>query len=325
MKGANLKVSEYLAEWLGLQELSLQRSTYESMTVYFNRHLIPYFENLNIELAELKALHINSYAKYKLKSGRLDGKQGGLSLVSVRKHISVLKQALNDAVVCDYISVNPAQFVKLPRQNRKLTERTVLLSADEAQKVINAFSGHPLQAAIVITLYYGLRKSELLGLRWSAIDFRKNTLTINHTVVKSSTIECKDSTKTDYSRRTFQLLPDVKQILLHMRENSPVKSDYIFCRVDGSPLRPDSLTRSFQRVLRKNNLPLMRFHDLRHSTASILIDKQWSLESIKKWLGHADIETTSNIYIHHQQLHSVLMANALVGTFTIDNKQKTAH
>ncbi len=312
-----MTVSEYLAEWLDSQELNLQLSTYESLKIYFNRHLIPYFDNLNIELAELKAKHVQDYAKYKLKSGRLDGKQGGLSLVSVRKHISVLKQALNDAVVSDYIQTNPAQYIKLPKQKRKLTERTVLLTADEAQKVISAFNGHPLQAAIVITLYYGLRKSELLGLRWSAIDFKKDTLTINHTVVKSSTIECKDSTKTENSRRTYQLLPDVKEMLLQIRENSAVKSDYIFCRADGSYLRPDSTLRSFQRVLRNNNLPKMRFHDLRHSTASILLDKGWSLEDIKNWLGHADIETTSNIYVHYRQERQILMANTLVGTFAI--------
>lgn len=312
-----MKVSEYLAEWLEAQELCVQRSTYESLTVYFNRHLIPYFETLNIELADLKPKHVQAYAKLKLKSGRLDGKQGGLSLVTVRKHISVLKQALNDAVLSECIPNNPANFVKLPKQKNKLTERTVLLTAAEAQDVINAFDGHPLQAAVFIALYYGLRKSELLGLRWSAIDFQRNTLVINHTVVKNLTIECKDSTKTESSRRTFQLLPEVKEILSQMREKSSTSSDYIFCRDDGSPMRPDTLTRSFQRVLHQHNLPQMRFHDLRHSTASILLDKGWSLEDIKNWLGHSDIETTSNIYVHYGRCRQVLMANTLAGTFAI--------
>ena len=310
-----MKVSEYLAEWLGSQEICLQLSTFESMTIYFNRHLIPYFDSLNLELAELKAKHVQEYAKYKLKSGRLDGKQGGLSSVSVRKHISVLKQALNEAVVLGYIQNNPAQYIKLPRQKNKLSERTVLLTSEEAQKVISAFEGHPLQPFVFVGLYYGLRKSELIGLRWSAIDFTKNTLSVNHTVVKSLTIECKDSTKTEKSRRTFQLLPEIKEILLQIRQNSAVESDYVFCRSDGSPLRPDSVLRSFQRVLRKNNLPVMRLHDIRHSTASILFDNGWSLEDVKEWLGHSDIETTSNIYTHYRQERHVLMANTLVGMF----------
>lgn len=312
-----MKVTEYLAEWLDAQELNLQRSTFESMTVYFHRQLIPYFEALDIELADLKPKHIQEYAKLKLKDGRLDGKKGGLSLVSVRKHISVLKQALNDAVLYELIPNNPAQYIKLPRQKSKITERTVLLTAEEAQAVISAFDGHPLQVAVLITLYYGLRKSETLGLRWSAIDFEKNTLTVNHTVVKSRTIECKDSTKTPNSYRKFQLLPEVKKSLLLIRENSPVDSEYIFCHDDGTSLRPDSTLKSFQAVLRKNNLPKMRFHDLRHSTASILLDKGWSLEDIKNWLGHADIETTSNIYTHYSKERKTLVANSLAGTFSI--------
>lgn len=310
-----MKVSEYLTEWLDSQELCLQRSTYESLTVYFNRHLIPYFDSLDIELSELKAKHIQDYAKYKSKNGRLDGKQGGLSLVSVRKHISVLKQSLNYAVVCDYIQTNPAQYIKLPRQKNKLTKRTVLLTSDEAQHVINAFENHPLQLFVLIGLYYGLRKSELIGLRWSAIDFDKDTLTVNHTVVKCLSIERKDSTKTENSLRTFQLLPEIKEQLLRMRKNSAAESEYIFCRADGSPLRPDSVLRSFQRVLRNHNLPTMRLHDIRHSTASILFDKGWSLEDVKEWLGHSDIETTSNIYTHYRKERHVLMANTLVGMF----------
>ena len=312
-----MTVAQYLAEWLEAQELCIQRSTYESMTIYFNRHLIPYFEALNIELADLKPKHIQAYAKQKLKSGRLDGKQGGLSLVSVRKHISVLKQALNDAVIAEYIPNNPASFVKLPKNKSKLTERVVLMKSEDAQKIINAFVGHPLYALVIIGLYYGLRKSELLGLRWCAIDFKKDTLTINHTVVKSLTIECKDSTKTESSRRTFRLFHEIKAMLLQMRQNCSASDEYVFHRADGSPLRPDSTLRSFQRILRKNGLPIMRLHDLRHSTASILFDKGMSLEDVKNWLGHADIETTSNIYVHYRQERQILVADSLAGTFAI--------
>lgn len=312
-----MTVALYLAEWLNAQELSVQRSTHESLSVYFNRHLIPYFEKLGIDLCELKAKHIQAYAKQKLTNGRMDGKKGGLSLVSVRKHISVLKQALNDAVIEEYIPNNPANFVKLQRQKKGITQRTVLAKTEDAQKIIESFRGHRLYEAVVICLYYGLRKSELLGLRWSAIDFENNTLSINHTVVKCSTIECKDSTKTDSSRRTFPLFPEIKEMLLQMRKNCAVKSSYVFCRKDGSPLRPDSTLKAFQRVLVKNGFPKMRLHDLRHSTATILFDKGLSVEDVQHWLGHTDIETTMNIYVHYQESRKLLTMTALEGMFTI--------
>ena len=312
-----MKASQYFKDWLTSLELVLQRSTYEANQIYFTRHIIPYFEALNIDLKDITPLIVQQYAKQKLKGGRLDGKSGGLSLVSVRKHISVMKQALKDAVLYGYISTNPAAYVKLPKKQGTLTERTVLLTAQEAQEVISAFEGHNLYLPVILALYYGLRRSEVLGLKWSAIDFERNTLTIRHTVVKNLTIEAKDSTKTSTSRRTFQLLPEVGALLREARERKPPQSEYICVWEDGRLMRPDYVTKAFQKVLQAHGLPKMRFHDLRHSTASILFDKGWALEDVKNWLGHADIETTSNIYLHYGSARKIMLAGSLAGMFKI--------
>ncbi len=304
-----MTVSEYLASWLSRQELFCQRSTAEALTVYVSKHLAPYFTHS--ELSELTPMQCQQYAIDKLRAGRADGR-GGLSLVSVRKHVSVLKQALGEAVSLGLIPSNPAQYVRLPRSKTAVTPRTVFLTSEEAQRVLRAFEGHSLYPAVVLALYYGLRRSEVLGLKWSAVDFRADIISIRHTVVKNLTTEAKDSTKTDSSRRSFQLLPEVKEMLLELKK-TPSESVYVLHRADGSPLRPDSLTRGFQRVLRRNELPQMRFHDLRHSTASILFDRGWSLEDVKQWLGHSDIETTSNIYLHYGRARKVLLAQGLTG------------
>lgn len=308
-----MKTHEFLREWLAAQETAVERSTFEAYEVYIGRHLIPYFEKLDVDLKDLTPRQVQSYIKEKLNSGRLDGKSGGLSEVSVRKHFSILKQALNDAVLQGEIPTNPALFAKMKRRKSTLTERTVLLTAQEAQKVINAFKGHPLYPAVVLALYYGLRRSEVLGIKWSAIDFVKNTLTIRHTVVKNTSIVCKDSTKTDASRAVFELPPEVREILLELKEHAPKNSEYICVWSDGRLMRPDYVTRGFQRVLKKNGLPIMRFHDLRHSTASILFDRGWSLEDVKNWLRHTDIETTSNIYLHYGRGRKILMSHDLAG------------
>ncbi len=312
-----MNIRDYLTEWLTLQETNLQRSTYEALCVYFTRHIIPYFDTLGIELEDLKPMQIQRYVQFKLKSGRLDGKQGGLSLVSVRKHISVLKQALNDAVMFGYIESNPADHVRLPRRQSNAVERTVFLTADEAQRLIFALRGSKLLPLVYLTLLYGLRRSEALGLRWEAIDFQGNTLTVNHTVVKNLTIEAKDSTKTASSLRTYQLLPDVRVMLDKLYSERRQRAVYLFEREDGTPMRPDTVTRSFQRALARAGLPKMRFHDLRHSTASILFDRGWELEDVKNWLGHSDIETTSNIYLHYSQKRKVMLGKDLVGIFKI--------
>ncbi len=302
------------------QEVVLQRSTYEAYTIYVGRHLIPYFDSIGAELETLTPMQVQRYATMKTKSGRMDGKDGGLSMISVKKHISVLKQALTDAIHYGYITSNPASYVRLPRKKSGITERSVLLTAEEAQRVIDAFCGHRLYIAVVLSLYYGLRRSEVLGLKWSAIDFEKNTLSICHTVVKNLTIEAKDSTKTATSRRTFQLIPEVRKMLLEQKSKSAFPSDYIMTWDDGRLMRPDYLTSAFEKQLKRANLPKMRFHDLRHSTASILFDKGWQMEDIKNWLGHSDIETTSNIYLHYGRTRKIMLANDLSGLLSLGAK-----
>lgn len=313
-------LSEYLSEWLDSKALTLERSTYEAYMIYINRHMIPYFEEKKIELEKLKAKQVLEYCQYLQRYGRADGK-GGLSNVSVKKHLCVLKQALNDAVIYEYIDHNPALPVKLPRV-AALTNDIYFLTLEEAQKVINAFDGHNLKPVVVLALYYGLRRSEVLGLRWSAVDFERDTITINHTVVKNLTIIEKDRTKTETSRRTFELLPECREMLKALKASqnaskSKNKDGYIFCWEDGRLFRPDYVTRGFQRVLKSHGLPHMRFHDLRHSTASILFEKGWSLEDVKNWLGHSDIETTSNIYLHYGRSRKIMLANDMKNMFKI--------
>lgn len=318
--------STYVKQWLYRKKPSIELSTWEGYQIYAERHIIPYFEALSLSLRDVKPKHIQDYYLYKYTSGRLDNKPGGLSIASIKKHSIVLKEALDDAVLEELISRNPARGVKLPAKNISKKEKT-FLTAEKANKLLKAFDGHPLQALVYVTLYYGLRRSEVLGLRWSAIDFEKNTLSINHAVVKNRTIVEKDTVKTQSSYHTYLLIDDVKQILLREREKKREQkaffgkaykeSDYVFTWEDGSLLRPDYVTRGFQRVLKRNGFPVMRFHDLRHSTASILYDKGWDIKDIQSWLRHSSIDVTSDIYTHITEDRKAKKANELNSTFTL--------
>lgn len=316
----------YVKQWLYRKKDCIELSTWEGYQIYAERHIIPYFEPLRLSLRDLKPKHIQEYYQFKFTNGRLDGKPGGLSIPSIKKHSIVIKEALDDAVLAELIVRNPASGVKLPAKNISTREK-VFLTADTANAVLKAFDGHQLQALVYTTLYYGLRRSEVLGLRWSAIDFDRNTLTINHTVVKNRTIVEKDTVKTQSSFHTYMLIEDVKTILLReynrQQEQAKVlgkqykKSDYVFTWDDGKTFRPDYITRVFQKVLKRNNLPMMRFHDLRHSTASILYDKGWDIKDIQSWLRHSSIDVTSDIYTHITEDRKSKMAEELNSTFRI--------
>ena len=323
------KMDEYLKMWKELRKSEVAETTYDGYTTYIDRHLIPYFSNLKLNIQDITAGHIFDYVNYLSNDGgRKDNKIGGQSTTSIRKIISILRQVFEYAVLYGDIRVNPAKQIPLPKSKSKKDERQVFLTAEDAQKMLDAFRNEEVGPIVFVTLYYGLRKSEALGLRWQAVDFEANTITINHTVVSNGHIIAKDSTKTYSSRRTFELLPDVRDLLVKLKEQQEDykrrlgsgyhMNDYIFKNANGMPYRPDSLTRSFKRALARHGLPQMRYHDLRHSTASILVDKGWDINDIKEWLGHADISTTANIYAHISHRKKVSLAKSLEGSFTFE-------
>lgn len=309
-----MTTSEYFSQWVEEQKTELQRSTYESITIYFHRHIIPWFRANANDLSQLTAKNVRDYIHYIKIGGRLDGKAGGLGQASVKKHLSMIRQALDSAVIDGYIIANPAKSVRLKRTTQPYSDKTVMLTAEEANRLLTTFRGHRLYALVMITLYYGLRRSEVLGLKWSAVDFEHNELRIDHTIVKNLTIEEKDCTKTAGSRAVFDLLPQVRDILLSMKQNQN-GDDYIFVDQNGKVLRPDTVTRAFQKHLKKCGFPKMRFHDLRHSTASVLFDSGMSLEEVKMWLRHTDIETTSNIYLHYGRGRKKITSDKVAAIF----------
>lgn len=311
--------------------LELEQSTYEAYEIYIKKHLIPAFGEK--ELEELRPLDVQEYVSDKLVNGRCDG-NGGLSRVSVAKHLQVLREALDRAVILELIPKNPAERIKPPRV-RVAPEVSVMLEATAAARMLKTFreAEHPLYPLVLVTLYYGLRRSEVLGLCWSAIDFEKSTIRIERSVVKNVSIVAKDRMKTQSSYRAYELIPEVAEALKELKEcqrrnrserlrngYTYEESDYCFVWDDGKLFRPDYVTRSFQRHLARNGFRKMRFHDLRHSTASILFDRGWNIRDVQAWLGHSDLRTTMDIYVHYRRERLKLVGKDLTGLF-VESKQ----
>lgn len=320
----NVMLSDYIRSWLENVKNHVDIITYEDYKQYANNHIIPYFEKKKIKLANVTFQDIENYYNYKFTSGRLDGKPGGLALSTIRRHKVVLNLTFKKAICEGIININPCEYARLPKETNHNTVAK-FYTVEQCKKLLEVTKGSVLHDMIYLTIIYGLRRSELMGLKWNAVDFVNNTITIKHTVVLQNQIVAKDKTKNKSSNRVYPLLDDVKEILLKIKDNqqkdkeffgkSYKNNDYIFKDVRGNQYYPSYPTHSLRKILKKNELPHIRWHDLRHSCASMLILKSWQMKEISDWLGHADIGTTMNIYGHLDIGHKRDLGNSLNGMF----------
>lgn len=303
-RGSEIRCADYLRYWLKTMERRVDVVTLQAYTLLMNRHIVPYFEENGAMLSDVSRRQIQTFLDEKATNGRLDGK-GGLSAKSVRELKNLLHQTFDQAIRDELIEVNPCSLLILPP---KETPTAKFYSPKQLNELLAAIHDEPLYPMIRTAIVYGLRRSELLGLKWDSIDFEGDTLTISHTVVKVTTIVEKDKTKSKSSHRSFPLLPEMREMFLALRREQEkcrkefgrayVKTDYVFCWPDGHPFSPDYVSRKFSRLLKAHGFEHIRFHELRHSCASLLINQGYSLKDVQEWMGHADIAVTANIYGH---------------------------
>lgn len=314
----NILFSDYINVWLNSVKSDVDEVTYQGYEQLAKAHIIPYFAEKGIQLNSISTEKLQAYIDEKAKSGRLD-KKGGLSAKTLRLHRNILNQTLKKAAKSHLITENPCQWVKFPSLQRR---EPSFYTAEQVEKLLSVISDDSSFYLLVkITATYGLRRSEVLGLQWDSIDFERNSLLICHTVVKINQTVRKDKTKSKSSFRSFPLIPDIKELLLeekhkqlnHRKEfgSSYIESPYIFVWADGKPYATEYVSQHFSRLLKWNGLPHIRFHDLRHSCASILLSKGFTLKDVQEWLGHSDITLTANIYGHLDLERKRSIANAM--------------
>lgn len=212
----------------------------------------------------------------------------------------------------DLIDSNPADKVERPKKDRFIGS---FYDADEVNALLQASKGTKLEIPILFGSFYGLWRSEVIGLKWDAIDFEHDTITIRHTVTSCDidgkrVLVAADTTKTKSSLRTLPLVPFVRERLLALKEEQKENRrpcgrsynreymDYVCVNEIGDLIKPHYVTESFPKLLKASGMRQIRFHDLRHSCASILINQDVPLLNVSTFLGHSDLSTTANIYAH---------------------------
>lgn len=254
----------------------------------------------------------------------------------IHYHANIHK-ALKYAVKMDLIPFNPADKVERPKKQRYIADYYL---QEELERLLEASKDHPYSLLIQMTAFYGLRRSEALGLKWDAIDFERDTITIKHIVTNAKIdgkceIVCADRAKTKSSLRSLPLVSNIREKLLALREQqkenrrvcgncySKRYDGYVFVDAMGNIFNPRSVTANFSKLLEQNGLRHIRFHDLRHSCASLLLANDVPLKQIQEWLGHSDIGTTANIYSHLDYKSKITSANVMDNILTLPDTRQT--
>ena len=290
--------SDFMDGWLTQMKTQVRENTMDGYRYAFEKHIKPFFTARGTTLATARPMDFQDFVNLKY--------QQGLSPTSIVKFHSIMHKCLKYAVALQIIPSNPSDNVMLPKRHKF---RGQVYDRTQINIFLAAALHSPGEAAFMLAATYGLRRSECAGLRWSAIDFRARRMVINHTAILSNgRILYVDNVKTRSSYRTLPLSDSLRRYLLDLRRRqkanrrkygkSYCQTDYVCCFEDGSPLRPDYISREFGRVCRRAGLPCIRFHDLRHSVATLLLQQGFSLKQIQEWLGHSDIATTANVYAH---------------------------
>lgn len=331
-KYSNMLFSDYMLEWLENIKPKVVQSTYIGYEQVVKGRLCPYFKSKKIKLIDLRPRDIQDFINYLYKQ-RLKGS-------TIAHYTSNMNTALKEAVIAKIIPSNPMDRIESVKKEVYIPE---FYTDDELIELIEVIKTQKLELPLTLGIIYGLRREEILGLTWNAIDFKNKSITIRKTVGRGkydgvTQFLIKDIPKNKSSYRTLPMFDFIADSLKKYKEKYKLNEkifgntyitdykDFICLMDNGELVKPDYVDRTFSRILKENGFRHIRLHDLRHSCATLLLRNGVPLPEIQKWLGHSNIITTQR-YSHLDQNDKSIPANMIETKFNMsfvsnDNKKE---
>ncbi len=307
--------------WLQVRQPRVARTTYQSYAQLLNDHIVPVLGDMRID--RIRASHIEDLL---ISLG-----EKGLSKRTIHYALWLTRGPLADAVRREQLRRNPVDGVSF-RYKQKKTPKA-MWTPDQAARFLRAAEGERLYAAFYLLLSLGLRRGEVFGLKWDAVDLDEGYLRIELALRSrpGGGLEFAPP-KTDSSRRMIYLSPDVVEVLSQHRQKQDedrklaaeawTESGVVIATEIGTPYHPDNLKRIMKRICKKANVPVIRIHDLRHTYASLALSQHVDDKVLSERLGHTDVKFTRSVYQHtYEEQHraAALSMDQLLGSAQPDN------
>jgi integrase len=322
---SKLTLAQYLLDyWLPTIRSSTRASTWDAYKRAVEQHIVPSLGGISVQA--LTAHQLDRFYADQLDDGRLDGTKG-LAVKTVRNLHAMLHKALRDAERKQLVMRNVAANADPPKQSHRSLDLAQTWTAEQARVFLDAMRPHRLYAAFLLAATTGMRRGEILGLRWADVDFAQRRAAIRQTVISVAYAVQLSAPKTAKGRRTIAIDDaTVAALAEHRRAQQRIRglvgdgyvdTDLVFAREDGRPIHPDLFSQTFDRAVAKLRLPRIRLHDLRHTHATLGLAAGVPAKIMSERLGHATVAFTQDVYVHsvpgREQEAADMIASMILG------------
>lgn len=309
----DIMFSDFLRLWLEERKFSIKESTYCNYKSVVEGVICAYFDRLQIKIIDLKPSHIQQFYTQKMN-------EDGVSANTVLHYHAYIHSALSCAVNKDLLKTNPSSRVELPKRTKHIAD---FYTPDEMETLLRASMGTSMETVVLLAAWFGLRRGEIIGMKWSCIDFNNATLTVRGTMTRTKTMSFEESAKTSSSIRTFPMTGYVVTYLKHLKDKQERNKsrlgakyhdewkEFVCVHEDGRIISLDYVSRHFPMLCKEYGLRQINLHSLRHSNISLLISAGAHMKEIQEWAGHSNYTTTANIYAHLQSQSKVKLSNSV--------------
>ncbi len=290
-------VNQWMEEWFeNVCKIKVRPSSHQTYRGYIDHHIAPHIGKIPIE--KLSTMDLQKLCRKLMDKGRVERIESekqpkGLSAKTVRNIMQVISSAMDFAVAQKIITGNPCKAVELPKAEKQEMQT---IPAEQLQAFLQEAKATGVYEMYYIELSTGLRRGELLGLKWPDIDWNNGIITVRRQIARVNGEITEAPLKTKNSYRRVSISPQAIEVL--KQQKAKTDSEYVFPSPTGGPISPDSVNNMLKRVLARADIPKVRFHDLRHTFATIALQNGVDIKTVSSILGHFSAGFTLDTYAH---------------------------